>query len=51
MLHCRDVPGLIPPKLGRPAPLDLLLCPNVMVKAPSSSWCRRFCSVKGRSLG
>lgn len=43
--------GLIPEKLLRAPRLKRRLRPNFMVKVPSISWWRRFCSVRGRSLG
>lgn len=47
MLHL----GLMPEKLLRAPRLKRRLRPNFMVKVPSISWWRRFCSVSGRSLG
>lgn len=43
--------GLIPEKLLRAPRLKRRLRPNFMVKVPSISWWRRFCSVRGLSLG
>lgn len=41
----------MPEKLLRAPRLKRRLRPNFMVKVPSISWWRRFCSVRGRSLG
>ena len=41
----------MPEKLLRAPRLNRRLRPNFMVKVPSISWWRRFCSVRGRSLG
>lgn len=43
--------GLMPEKLLRAPRLKRRLRPNFMVKVPSISWWRRFCSVSGLSLG
>lgn len=45
-----DVPGLMPPKLGRPPEL-VFRFPKFMAKDLNSSCCCRFVSVSGRSAG
>lgn len=46
-----ELHGLMPDELLPPPSLYRVLRPNFMVKVPSISWCRMFCSVSGRWLG
>lgn len=46
-----ELHGLMPEELLRPPWLYRVLRPNFIVKVPSISWCRMFCSVSGRWLG
>lgn len=50
MLQARVQQGLMPSKSESMIWLGSL-APNVMVKWLSISWCLRFCSVRGFSLG